>query len=48
MENLPLNECIESMNNFIKDPKKIESASSFERFLNLQLLIQNYSGIKDL
>ena len=48
MENLSFNEWIESMNNFIKDPEKIKSASSFERLKNLQLLIQNYSGVKDL
>ena len=48
MENLSLNDWIVSMNNFIKDPEKIKLASSFERLKNLQLLIQNYSGIKDL
>jgi len=42
------NDSIKEMNSFIKDPIKIKNANSFDRLKNLQLLIQNYSGIKEL
>ena len=42
------NDSIKLMNCFIKDPIKIESAYSFERLKNLQLLIQKNSGLKEL
>jgi hypothetical protein len=48
MENRSINDSIKYMNNFIKDPIKIREANSFERLFNLQLLIQSYSGIKEL
>jgi hypothetical protein len=42
------NDSIKQMKSFIKDPIKIKNANSFDRLKNLQLLIQNYSGIKEL
>lgn len=48
MENKSINESIKCMNEFIKDKEKISQANSFERLLNLQLLIQSYYGTKQL
>ena len=48
MENKSINESVKFMNEFIKDPIKIKNASSFERLLNLQLLIHSYYGTKQL
>ena len=48
MEHHSINDSIKLMNNFIRDPIKIKNANSFERLKNLQLLIQSYSGIKEL
>ena len=48
MENKSINESVKFMNEFIKDPMKIKNANSFERLLNLQLLIQSYYGTKEL
>ena len=42
------NDSIKQMKSFIKDPIKIKNANCFDRLKNLQLLIQNYSGIKEL
>ena len=39
---------IKFMNDFIKDPLKIKNSNSFERLKYLQLLIQSYSGLKEL
>jgi hypothetical protein len=48
MENNSINDSIKNMNDFIRDPIKIKNADSFERLKNLQLLIQSYSGMKEL
>lgn len=47
METRSINETIKYMNSFIKDPIKIRQANSFDRLLNLQLLIHSYLGIKE-
>ena len=47
METRSLNDSIKYMKNFIKDPIKIRQANSFDRLLNLQLLIHGYLGIKE-
>ena len=36
------------LNSFINDPNKIRNSNSFDRLKNLQLLIQIYSGLKEL
>ena len=42
------NDSIRQLNSFIKDKTKIKDSNSFERLKNLQLLIQIYSGIKEI
>ena len=42
------NDAKQELNSFINDPNKIRNSNSFDRLKNLQLLIQIYSGLKEL
>jgi hypothetical protein len=48
LNNLMENDSIRQLNSFIKAQTKIKDSNSFERLKNLQLLIQIYSGLKEL
>ena len=42
------NDAKQELNSFINDSNKIKNSNSFDRLKNLQLLIQIYSGLKEL
>ena len=42
------NDAKQELNSFINDSNKIMNSNSFDRLKNLQLLIQIYSGLKEL